>query len=252
MNRQDAKKILSLYRPGSADAQDPVFGEALSFCEGDPECKAWFKSHCDSYVALRAIFKQIAIPEGFREQILAERSVHMTTARPPRLKFFAMATALVLVTLMIGLYWSHTRRTDNLPDFRNWTVSNSLRIYRMDLESPDLDRIRNFLAKNNSASDYVLPERLQTSAKATGCALLEWHGRPVSMICFHSGKPLYPGETSDLFLFVTDGSAVNGVPNEPKPALTKVSRTTTACWQDKGKIYFLVAAGDEQFIREYL
>ena len=252
MNRQEATEILSLYRPGTADELDPAFAEALLLCEHDPESKLWFQSHCESYHALRALFKKIPVPEGFKEQIVAERQVHAATSRPRWTLALAVVTALTVVALIIGLRWSSSNRAGSLPGFRNWTVSTSLRLYKMDLESHDLDQIRGFLARNKSASDYVLPERLQRSAKATGCASLEWHGQRVSMICFHSGKPLYPGDTSDLFLFVAESSAVRGTPNEPTPSLAKVSRTTTACWQKNGKIYFLVAAGDEKFIRQYL
>src|SRR4029079_15043537 len=52
MNTQQAKEILSLYRPGTADAEDPSFAEALRLCERDPELERWFSEHCAVYSAL--------------------------------------------------------------------------------------------------------------------------------------------------------------------------------------------------------
>jgi hypothetical protein len=121
----------------------------------------------------------------------------------------------------------------------------------MALETNDLSRIRGFLAQNKFDSDFVVPKQLQNRAQPTGCALLSWHGQQVSMICFHSGKPLGPGETSDLFLFVADNPSILETQTQ-SPLLAKVSRATTASWTQDGKIYLLVAAGDEKFIRDYL
>src|SRR5262249_20742564 len=94
MTAQQAKEILTLYRPDSADATDPEFAEALQFCERDPELKRWFDDHCAVYRSLRARFQQIHVPEGLREQILAERKVHTSPLRP-RLKLLAAAMAAI-------------------------------------------------------------------------------------------------------------------------------------------------------------
>jgi hypothetical protein len=123
--------------------------------------------------------------------------------------------------------------------------------YRMDFETNDLSQIRGFLAQKNFDADFVVSKRLQSQTRPTGCALFTWHGQRVSMICFHSGKPLGPGETSDLFLFVADSPNILETQTE-RPLLAKVSRATTASWIRDGKTYLLVAAGDEKFIHEYL
>src|SRR5262245_64307917 len=94
MTAQLAKEILTLYRPDSADAAAPEFAEALLLCERDPELKQWFDDHCAVYRTLRARFQQIHVPEGLREQILAERKVHTSPLRP-RLKLLAAAAAAI-------------------------------------------------------------------------------------------------------------------------------------------------------------
>jgi len=253
MNRQQVRQVLSLYRPGTADANDPDFADALRACESNPELKLWFKAHCESCQALRARFKEIPVPEGLREQIIAERKIN-TTSQPRRPVIYAAVTAMAAVALLtfviVSLWWQPRAHTGQ-PAFRDWTVSYALLNYGMALETNDLSQIRSFLAGKNFTADFVAPEALRNKARPTGCALLTWHGQRVSMICFHSGKPLGPGETSDLYLFVADNGSILKTPGGI-PELAKVSRATTASWSRDGKTYVLVAAGDEQFIREYL
>jgi hypothetical protein len=253
MNRQQAIQILSLYRPGTADVKDPAFTEALLLCEGDPELKLWLKAHCEAYSALRARFKEIPVPEGFKEQILAERKIRTTALQPRRPVIYAAVAAVaavaVLVFTLVSLWWQPGTRQ---PTFADAMVSTALSSpYPMALETNDLVQIRGFLAQNKFDADFVVPKQLQNRTQPTGCALLSWHGQRVSMICFHSGKPLGPGESSDLFLFVADNPSILEKQTE-SPLLAKVSRATTASWTQDGKTYLLVAAGDEQFIREYL
>jgi hypothetical protein len=253
MNRQQAKQIISFYRPGTADLHDPAFAEALPFCENDPELKVWFKAHCESYNALRARFKEIPVPEGFKEQIIAERKIRTTAfqSRWPVICAAVGAVVAVAVLMFVIVSLWQPDRDIGQPAFRDWTVSTALLNYRMDFETNDLSQIRGFLAQKQFDPDFVVPGQLQNHAQPTGCAMLRWHGQRVSMICFRSGKPLGPGETSDLFLFVADSHDILET-QTGTPQLAKVSRATTASWSRDGKTYLLVAAGDEKFIREYL
>jgi len=252
MTRQHAKEILSLYRPGTADANDPAFAEALASCEDDRELKLWFTAHCDTYNALRSRFREISAPEGLKEQILAERIIHTKEFVWRKPAMYAAITVLAVLTVILTIVWQQPREETGLRAFRNRMVGAGLLNYRMDLETNDLTEIRQFLARKNSEADFAVPPNLERNARTTGCALLAWQGKRVSMICFHSGKPLGPGESSDLFLFITDSSRTPGAPASTTPSVEKISRATTACWTDGGKTYLLVAAGDEEFLRKYL
>jgi hypothetical protein len=74
----------------------------------------------------------------------------------------------------------------------------------------------------------------------------------VSLICFRTGKPLRPGESSDLWLFVVDRNSLPDAPRSKTPKLAKVNRLMTATWAEGDKVYLLGVAGDEQTIRAYL
>jgi hypothetical protein len=250
MNPEQAKEILSLYRPDTADANDPAFAEALALSGNDAELKQWFDAHCESYKALRARFREIPIPPGLKEQIVAERKVHTEKFQPRRVAIGVAVSLALLLLVYGGINLQESRARTSLPAFREWTVSNSLRLYRMNLETNDLGQIRKYLAENGFESNFTLPAPLQKDARPTGCTLLQWNGKHVTMVCFRSGKQLAPGETSDLFLFVADQSAVRK--SKDAVSVTKVDPATTASWTSDGRIYLLVAAGDENFLRKYL
>ena len=72
MNISEAKSILLLYRPGTADAEDPQMAEALSLVKVNPELAGWLETHCAAQEALRSKFSQITPPAGLREQIISE------------------------------------------------------------------------------------------------------------------------------------------------------------------------------------
>ena len=114
--------------------------------------------------------------------------------------------------------------------------------YAMDLETNDLTQVRSYLARQDAPADYTLPPGLQKTA-LTGCAVQKSAGRKVTMVCFRTGRPVAPGATSDLWLFVVDRAALANPPNSRQPALAKVNRLITATWTDGNKVYLLGVAG---------
>ena len=66
MNRDEAKNFLLLYRPGTADADDPQIAGALALAKRDPELARWLEEHCARQEALRAKFREITVPEGLK------------------------------------------------------------------------------------------------------------------------------------------------------------------------------------------
>ena len=91
------------------------------------------------------------------------------------------------------------------------------------------------------------------NARLTGCAAIIWHGRPVSMICFDTGRPHPPGTVnSDLWLFVTDRNSVPQNSVASSPTLSTVNNAITATWTANDQLYVLVAEGDEALIKKFL
>jgi hypothetical protein len=251
VNSNQAKEILMLYRPGSADAQDPQFAEALAMVETDAGLKAWFDGHCATYEIMRARFKQIEVPAGLREQILSERRAHTEKVSRRRLIFGAATAAVAVLLLVLASPWSRPNRSYDFAAYRARMVSTALRTYGMDIETSDMTKIREYLAAKKAHADYNLPKGLQ-AAVPTGCVVMTWQGKTVSMICFRSGKPLPAGDKSDLFLFVADANSVPDAPRSAAPVMGQTNKLMTAGWSEGGRVYLLAASGDENFLRKYL
>lgn len=256
MTPEQAKEILSVYRPGSADDRDPEFAEALGLARQDAELARWFEDHCAVQQALRSRFRQIAVPEGLKEQIISERRswlAHQRWARSAKLAAMAAAMALVIAVAWLWLRPTEEsfREEANLESYLNRMVSTVLRQYTMTLETNVQSEVRAHLAQNHALADYVLPAALE-KIELTGCGVLDWQGKPVSMVCFHSGKPLPGEEKTDIFLFVVDRVAISDAPVGGEPQLAKVNKLMTASWARGDRVYVLATEGDEGLIRQYL
>jgi hypothetical protein len=253
VNLAEAKTILLLYRAGTADADDPQVAAALALTKQSPELARWLEEQSAVQLRLRARFKQISPPAGLKEQIVSE----FTASRRARDRRRTLGFALAVLLLWLGLlaaFWPPHRVTtsgDTLANYQNRMVRAALGGYDMDLMTNDLATIRAFLARQSAPADFNLPTPLEHTA-LTGCAVRDWRGARVSLLCFRTGKPLPPGIASDLWLFVVDRAAVKDAPSKADPQFSKVSRLITATWANQQNLYFLGVEGQEPNLKRYL
>jgi hypothetical protein len=248
VNNQEAKEVLMLFRPGVADESDPEFAEALTVARQDPELSQWLAEHCALQDALRAKFRQIPVPEGFKEQILSERPrnrAHVVRTR------IALVAASVVIALLIGnlLKDYFQPREDKTFTGLFQRMTHLVQVYpRMDLITNDLAEIRRYLATQGQ-SDISLPKELEKKP-TTGCAALSWQNKPVAMICFNSGRGSDPKEP-DLFLFVASRSDVPRSPPPGPPEFAQTKKLLRATWSTRDKTYILLARGGDNFLKDY-
>ena len=106
MDKQEAREILQLFRPGTEDAQDPQIAEALLWVQRDEELARWFENHCSVYAAMRRKLQQIPVPEGLQQEILradAVRRGRIVNLRNMALPLAAAAAMVVLAVVLLGL-----------------------------------------------------------------------------------------------------------------------------------------------------
>ena len=244
MNRQEVKRILAFYRPG---IDDPQFAEALEHVHGDPELARWFEQQCAVDAILREKLREIPVPDWLQEKILAERKIILPFAwwRKPAFVAAAAAAAVVLL-LSIGLCRAALGRND-FASYRKKMAGLVSGEYEMNLKTRDLNQIREYLAKNRGHGDYVLAKALE-QMPPEGCALLHWHGKPISLICFETGE----GDENDLFLFIIDRSSLPDAPATAEPQFAKVGKMMTASWSVADKAYLLAGHRDPEALRKYL
>jgi hypothetical protein len=251
VNRDEAKNILLLYRPGVADKDDPQIAEALALAENDTELAGWLKAHCARQILFREKLRQITAPPGLKEQIISGQAAQeKIIPLLPRFQF-ALA-AIILLCGLLGIFWfQHRQSPDALAVYKNQMIGVALRGYAMDFPTNNLTAIQSYLSQNHAPADFVLPAPLKQAA-AAGCAIEDWQGVKVSMICFHTGKPLVPGAASDLWLFVIDRTAFKKSAADVNAKFARVNRLITVTWIQDGKVYLLGTAGDEAAIKKYL
>ena len=246
MNSRLAKEILLRYRPGPTDASDPEFAEALEQAKRDPDLGSWFAQHQAFHNTIRDRFKQLPVPAGLKEDILAGYRPPLIPVwwQQPAFQSLAAAAAIVLL-IGVAFFWSQPREDRSFAAFQSRVVRNAQRGYVMDITTTNLGEIRQYLAAHEAPADYVLPAPLE-KLPGDGGAVLRWHNKPVSMVCFDLGNH------NGLFLFVAGRADLPDAPSASEPQFAKIGKLTAASWSTGDRTYVLAGPGDEQFVRRYL
>ena len=242
MTPNQAKEILLLYRPGTADAEDPQISAAVALARQDPELGRWLAQHCAFQDTMRAQLRQIEVPAHLKAALLARPAVVRPSLWRLRPVWLAAAAALCLWLGLAGL-WLHTRAPNRLAKFQARMVRTALREYRMDLLTNDMRQLRHFLAGQGAPSAYALTKGLE-HLPLTGGGCLRWRGHAVAMVCFNRG------DDQMLFLFVMPRSALT----DPPPAVPQVAKVTdleTASWTQGEYSYVLAGPEEPEFPRKY-
>ena len=240
MNREEAKEILALYRPGIDDPAEPGTAAALELAKRDPELARWFEQQSALYTATRQKFKEVPVPDQLLERILANPARTLPLGRSPLL-WWAAAAALVLFVGLALLRRENTEYT--FAAFRSKMVRTAMRNYDMPLMTNDLAVIRTYLKTHHGHGDYVLTPPL-AKLPGEGCVIFPWHSRTVSLVCLDGGQG------RDVFLFVINRTAVADPP--ARTEIQTVGKLPTAAWTEGGKTYLLATRGNEQFLRSLL
>jgi hypothetical protein len=243
----EAKEILLLYRPGTADAADPQIAEALELAGRDPELGRWLEQHRAFQKAMRAKFQQIEVPAHLRTSLLIQGGAQPKVIPPQawwRSPVWLTAAAAVLLLLGLTGVWLQPRTPDRFANYQARMVSQALREYRMDLVTNDMQQIRQFMAQRGAPADYDVGRGLER-LQLTGGGLLTWRSNPVSMVCFDRG------DKQMLFLFVMKRSAVKDPPPET-PQLARVRQMVTVSWTRGENTYVLAGPEETDFARKYL
>lgn len=251
MTVAQAKEVLIRHRPGTDDVQEPEVAEALALCRSDAGLAQWYQEQCACRELLQAKFRGVRVPEGLAQQIISEQRARVTI---PLWRRSAAVGVLACVVIAVAVFsiWQHNQtggKEDlSFSGYRLRMVRTALRAYGMDMETNDVAQVRSYLASRNAPADFVLPDQL-AQTPTVGCGVLAWQGRPVTMVCFRTGKPLVPGNKSDLFLFVIEGRDLRDDSQSVEKSFAQVSELATASWREGDKVYVLAAFAEDDLKR---
>lgn len=243
MDNQEAKFILSAYRPGGQDANDPRFSEALEQVRRDPILERWFRESSEFDTTIAQKLSAIEVPAGLRENILAGAKL----SRPSRrvLLKWAMAAAIILGAVVGSL----VLRQSTKPHFAGWqrealhTISSLVAGQsQFDAQSHSGADLVAWLQTNRGAAAEKLPKNLET-LESLGCKTFLWNGTPVSVICFKRRD----GGVIHLVM----AKAADGKLNR-EPEFAQQGEWATATWREDNMTYMLVLEGRCDELRAYL
>ena len=243
MTNEDAKLVLSAYRPNGADARDPYFEQALQRTKRDPELMEWFEKQRAFDRVIVAKLCTIEPPIGLNSQILAG----LQAVRVPRHSvspWFAVAAAL-LVALMILAYsrFFVPSELDRPDQFCSDCLVQLNSPVQFDLESPDLRETEKFIRTRQVPIATAIPDSVATMPTA-GCKIFRWNGQWVSLTCFKlpSGQLLY--------LFVVDENAFG---SRPIPTdFMEIAQWHVKFQKESGKVILWASRASTDEVKRYL
>jgi hypothetical protein len=246
MSRDEAKEILSAFRPGTEDESDPVFVEALQLAEHDRELAAWLTERQAFDSAVKRRLAGSPLPLGLFEEIRIGATLRQTKARHRRQRLFALAACLVLFLTLAGL-WLHHRNFTEPTQFaacRSEMVRVLQQFPRLDLETANLAQARGWFADRLHLLQIQFPAGLQRFP-TIGCRTLDWHNHPLGLICF-----MVDGEVVH-FIVIPRSSIPDGPPGS-EPQFARVHGETTVAWSRVDLTYLVLSKASEGFLRERL
>ena len=244
MNPEEAKHILSAYRHGTDDEQDPQFAEALELARRDRELSAWLAASLAFDQSVRAELARVPAPVDLRDTILAQRKI----IRPapwwnPHLSARQMAAAAaVVLALGVAALWAN-RQPPSFAEFRqemgtaSWGADP-----HVEAPAASLPEVRAFLAAQGVATNFALPPAL-AQARVRGCTLMAWHGNRVPIICFNP-------EGKHLHLVIADRALFPDAPTET-PETDRNGSSRTASWSKDEHSYVLNGLSTTAFVKKF-
>ena len=264
MNRAEAKLILEVSRPGDAAAADPQLAEALALAQADPELGAWLARERAWDAAVRRELRTVPVPADLKASLLAASQAAANVvplppaeSRPSFTSWFtplvwAMAAAVVLFIGLASYRSLHPAGASfaqgrQLADFtRDMIAASPDDAHHVDVLNKDFAGVKSWLADHHALADITLPPTIATAPGLMGCRIINWHGQPVSMLCFMMDGSRH------VDLFVTPAASIANAPAPGQPVYASVSQNATAGWRVGDNVYVLAGQVPEEFLRHCL
>lgn len=237
--------ILSVHRGSDSESIDPRLGEARRTAESDPELGQWWAAEREQDRIIGAKLGSVAVPAGLKARLLSPAEPSMA-ARPGWTRPILLAAAcLIALAVFFGSWRGPFRPAVTLADYRDEMVGFIKVDPTLEMKSPDLAQVENWLQKSKAPSQLALPKKLQ-GLEPIGCRTLRFRGHDVALVCFKRN------EGGLLHLFVLKRAALPDSMNKKEPQISSEGNWMTATWSNGDQVYLITAQGDRQDIEAYL
>lgn len=238
--------FLSVHRGSESEGIDPRFGEARRQAETDPELAQWWAGDKEVDRAIAAKLARVKVPADLRARLTSRQQV---SAPPPRANWkragWLAAACLIALAVLFGSWRGPFQPAVSLADYRDEMVGFIQVDPSLEMKSPDLAQLEDWLQKKRALSQLVLPKKLQ-GLEPIGCRTLRFRGHDVALICFKRK------EGGLLHLFVVNRTALPDVRKSKGPQIAAEENWMTAAWGEGDQVYLITTQGDRQAIESLL
>jgi hypothetical protein len=244
MNTDEARFVLSAFRPDGRDAADPAFAEALAATERDPALRRWLERERATDAAVIARLQEVAPPPDLKSAILAG-----ARASRPRRFWWPSPAWLAVAAGVAGLLlavapWGGKGTGWSAEDFATQARHELLHDHASHVgRPPELAAVQDGLAQ--------VPGPWRTNLRLNPgeldrkrCRAVRLGGHEVFEICFEREGAWY-------HLYVMRAATL--APND-RDALhfETTAGVTSAVWCNAGTAYALVTQVAPEVVRQWL
>jgi hypothetical protein len=240
MTNDEAKFILSGYRPGGEDSPDPRLAEALEQAQKDPALQQWMiqSQRFDANVAAKV--RALEVPRDLRSKILAgARASRPLSAARPRRRFptWLRMAAVIAVLAAIGAhqYYQGLSAPVGLQSFGQFALTDLGS--KGHLGDPDTVMETALSASTTPIDRGTLPVDL-ARMKSDGCRTLRYAGLRVVEVCFRRGAASY-----HLYILPREGKAAA----LPRDRFEQIGKDASAAvWSDAQYVFAVTTKGGSE------
>lgn len=244
MTTEEAKFILSAFRPGGGDTTEAAFEEAMRMAAADPALAAWFAQSRSHDAAVAAKLRLVPPPAGLREAILAGVRVS-DPKRSSGLGWGWIGGLAAAAAAVIGLL---SLRVPAGPDsgaaaYGGFAINDMVNERHGGQGEPAAALISGLQAKGSRmpSADQIDFEKL----KDTGCRTINFAGHDVVEVCFQRD-----GAWFHLYVTRRDGPMGDSVARGP--SFLSEAAGYAAVWSDRRFDYVLASKAGLEAIRRLL
>lgn len=205
ITNERAKFLLSAYRHNGADAQDPIFRDALEQATRDPDLASWFANQRSFDALLCEKLNSVQPSASLKPAILSGIYSVRSKRRFPLGRLLGLAAVLFVSGILLTIM-----QLQSVPDGHSLSKYERTAFAvlsqgpKLDFLTSDLSRSQEYLSQRAVPHASALPAAIR-ELPTVGCRAIDWNGKMISLTCFRlpSGQLLH--------LFVVDAKSLGKI-----------------------------------------